>query len=164
MKIELKKISFSEKLSQETNAYSAELYVDGKPIAICSNDGWGGPDMHSMHPKSDLRGKAFQDRLNDVNDYLKANNPAKVFGDITISYDLETFCGEAVERHAAEKWAKGQLSRNILIKQGDQIMTLRFRRGATKDQKITAAVKKYGESNVLNCMKKEEAIALLMVA
>ena len=42
MKIELKKLKHYEGMSQETNAFSADLYVDGKLAATCRDDGNGG--------------------------------------------------------------------------------------------------------------------------
>jgi hypothetical protein len=42
MKIELKKIKFSEHLSEETNAFTAEIYINGKNAGYAKNDGQGG--------------------------------------------------------------------------------------------------------------------------
>ncbi len=42
MKIELKRISFNERLSDETNCFVADLYIDGKKAGECKNDGRGG--------------------------------------------------------------------------------------------------------------------------
>ena len=42
MKIELKKITFSERMSEETNAFVADLYVNGKKVGYVKNDGRGG--------------------------------------------------------------------------------------------------------------------------
>jgi len=42
MKIELKSIKFSETLSEETNAFTANLYIDGKKVGYCKNTGQGG--------------------------------------------------------------------------------------------------------------------------
>lgn len=42
MKIELKKISFSERMSEETNAFTADLYINGKKVGYCKNTGCGG--------------------------------------------------------------------------------------------------------------------------
>jgi len=44
MKVELKKIQFSEALSEETNAFTADLYINGKKVGYCRNDGRGGPN------------------------------------------------------------------------------------------------------------------------
>lgn len=48
MKLELRNVKVAESLSEETTAYTATLYVDGKPTVDCSNHGQGGPDMY--HP------------------------------------------------------------------------------------------------------------------
>lgn len=45
MKIELKNIKFSEHLSEETNAFTADIYVEGKKCGYCKNDGQGGCTM-----------------------------------------------------------------------------------------------------------------------
>jgi len=47
MKIELKKISFNERMSDETNCFVADLYINGKKVGSCDNGGRGGPtDYH----------------------------------------------------------------------------------------------------------------------
>lgn len=45
MKIELKNVKFSEHLSEETNAFTANLYVNGKKCGYVRNDGCGGDTM-----------------------------------------------------------------------------------------------------------------------
>jgi hypothetical protein len=42
MKLELKNIKFSEAMSEETYAFTADLFVNGKKIAYCKNNGHGG--------------------------------------------------------------------------------------------------------------------------
>jgi hypothetical protein len=42
MKIELKRVSFNERMSEETNCFVADLYINGKKVGECSNDGRGG--------------------------------------------------------------------------------------------------------------------------
>lgn len=42
MKIKLKKISFYERMSEETNCFAADLYINGKRTGYCKNDGQGG--------------------------------------------------------------------------------------------------------------------------
>ena len=47
MKIELKKISFNERMSEETNCFVADLYINGKKVGYVKNDGRGGcTDYH----------------------------------------------------------------------------------------------------------------------
>lgn len=42
MKIELKRISFYERMSEETNCFAADLYINGKKVGYVKNDGQGG--------------------------------------------------------------------------------------------------------------------------
>jgi len=52
MKIELKNIKFSEALSEETNAFTANLYINGKNVGYCKNQGQGGcTDYHANSPE-----------------------------------------------------------------------------------------------------------------
>jgi len=61
MQIELKKIKFSEHLSQETNAFTAEIYINGKNAGYARNDGHGGcTDYHAHEGKRDLIEQAEQ--------------------------------------------------------------------------------------------------------
>lgn len=49
MKIELKNISFNERMSEETNCFVADLYINGKKIGYVKNDGRGGStDIHAL--------------------------------------------------------------------------------------------------------------------
>lgn len=52
MKIELKKISFNERMSEETNCFVADLYINGKKIGYCKNTGQGGcTDYNAYNPE-----------------------------------------------------------------------------------------------------------------
>ena len=42
-RVTLKKVSYSASLSEETSAFTADVYFDGKRIAYASNRGHGGP-------------------------------------------------------------------------------------------------------------------------
>lgn len=42
MKIEIKNVSFNERMSEETNAFVADVYVNGKKCGYAKNDGRGG--------------------------------------------------------------------------------------------------------------------------
>lgn len=53
MKIELMKIEFSERMSEETNCFVADLYIGGKNVGYVKNDGHGG--------QTDYRGNSIQD-------------------------------------------------------------------------------------------------------
>jgi hypothetical protein len=61
MKIELKNIKFSEAMSEETNAFVADVYVNGKNVAYAKNDGHGGCTFyHAYEGKRELLEQAEQ--------------------------------------------------------------------------------------------------------
>lgn len=53
MKIELKRISFNERMSDETNCFVADLYIEGKKVGYCKNDGRGGCTEYHGNTKAD---------------------------------------------------------------------------------------------------------------
>lgn len=49
MKFELKNIKFYESMSEETNCFQADLFINGKKIAYVKNTGQGGPTDYGVH-------------------------------------------------------------------------------------------------------------------
>lgn len=95
-KIELKKVEFSERMSEETNAFVADLYINGKKIGYCKNDGQGGC--------TDYRGYTREDDkiIADVEAYCKTLPKAK-----SIDFNFEyqpTF--ESMIDDCFEQWLK----------------------------------------------------------
>ncbi|HSX21535.1 MAG TPA: hypothetical protein VLE97_02020 [Gaiellaceae bacterium] len=50
MKIELKRFTTNARLSQETTAFAADVWVDGKKVGYAENDGHGGNTMVHLDP------------------------------------------------------------------------------------------------------------------
>lgn len=50
MKIELKRFSYSERLSEETSAFAADVWIDGKNVGYAKNDGHGGCTIVQINP------------------------------------------------------------------------------------------------------------------
>ena len=53
MNVELKKISFNERMSEETNCFVADLYINGKKVGYVKNDGRGGCTDYRGYTKED---------------------------------------------------------------------------------------------------------------
>jgi hypothetical protein len=51
VKIELKRLAISLRLSQETIAFAADVYVDGKKAGFAGNDGHGGSTNVHIQPR-----------------------------------------------------------------------------------------------------------------
>lgn len=82
MKLELKNIKEAKFLSQETPAYTATLYVDGKKAATVENDGHGGCDY------AHFIDRAVEEK---VYAYFKAL-PKLKFDDTELDHTLELWC------------------------------------------------------------------------
>jgi len=65
MKLELKNVHFSERLSQETNAFAADVYFKGKKVGYAENDGHGGCTNVSHYPEK-------RDEFKEAMDYAKS--------------------------------------------------------------------------------------------
>lgn len=99
MKIELKKIAFYERMSEETNAFTADIYVNGVKTGYAKNDGRGGCTWyHAFEGKENL--------LKEAEAYAKTLPPIPYdFGDrkTTIEVDLEFLINDLLEKHLATK-------------------------------------------------------------
>jgi hypothetical protein len=96
MKIELKRISVSERMSEETNCFVADLYINGKKVGECKNDGRGGcTDYHANtleNRKVIEMAEAFCSKL-----------PKVKYHDTEFDQSLESVIDDLVEAHRKEK-------------------------------------------------------------
>ena len=105
-RIELKNVKHMEALSEETHAYSATVYVDGKRWASVSNQGQGGPD--SVYPLRNSK-KTYTDiqaELKDLNKRISNTFDPLVderYGGPPMKQDLELVCGELVNKYLYRK-------------------------------------------------------------
>lgn len=95
MKLELKNFKSNERMSDETNCFTADMWVNGKKIGMAMNRGHGGPtDMHYTDVEA---GKAFEA-------YCKSLPPkeSKYFPE-GLKMDAELFVDELVEEMLRKK-------------------------------------------------------------
>ena len=164
MELELKNIKHTEWASEETHCYQASLFVDGKPVAIVSNDGHGGCDRDYDHPK--FKGD-YRATMKAVNDYFKLlpkeesslTNPD---GTPWMSQpSLEGWCGDQVNDWLSTKELKRKLKSHVLIqlKGKDGIFQTKFYATDTKGEWVIN--KQVGETRrILNDMPFNEALAI----
>ena len=110
MKIELKRIEFSERLSEETNAFTADIWCDGKKVGICKNDGRGGcTDYYGFE-------KYHSDDIKRMEDYCKTLPPIVYTQenegfDMTLDMNLEHYIDNLFE-----DWLKEKENKKLLKK------------------------------------------------
>jgi hypothetical protein len=153
VKIEVRNLKHSPSLSEETNAYTATIYVDGKRAIDASNHGTGGADRY--HPIAPF---TYKD-IDRVDDWLKANNP-KTHG---IEHSLEIEIGDQVENILARKQLDKILRTKITVIVGDHVAYYPAKH--KPDARNIAAVKAKGEKVVNGDPSLyEEALKLFMAS
>ena len=65
MKIELKKVQFFARMSEETNAFVANIYIDGKLAGDAKNEGMGGNTHVRINPEMRVAFEAYIKTLPD---------------------------------------------------------------------------------------------------
>ena len=109
MNIELRKISHSPSLSEETNAFTADLYVDGKKIGYVKNQGCGGStDIHA-YDKEDW------ETIKKAEAYC-ATLPKKVYDFGSFDVNLESYVDDLFEKWLMLKDIKKHEKKGIVYK------------------------------------------------
>lgn len=145
MLIQLKNIKLAGFVSDESEAYSATLYVDGKKLGTVENSGNGGPDH--FRPEN---GQADYDRFNAAEKWSKANN-----GD-----SMEMVCAKLLDDHETAKELKRHLRSKILHVTNGIIGTMSWKGCRKLEPKHFAAfAKKYPDATTLNSMPFDAALA-----
>src|SRR3546814_2748130 len=100
MKIELRLITYNAALSQETSAYTADVYIDGELAFHARNQGTGGADFfHKVGRWTEM----------EVNQWLVANRPQQFFGKFTYDHDLEVEVGDLLARELERRRLKRRM-------------------------------------------------------
>ncbi len=95
MKIELKKFQFFERMSEETNAFVADVYADGVRIASAKNDGHGGETFYYPDQKNG-------GMLKKAEEYCKSLPPIK-YGTFEMDMNLANFIDDLVTAELKKK-------------------------------------------------------------
>ena len=105
MKIEIKNIKVAEHLSEETTAFTADIFVNGKKAGYARNDGRGGDTDCNAYPEQ-------RELLRQAADYCLTLPPRILkssfaeLGEIEVKMNLTEFVDEAIDKHLAAKEQK----------------------------------------------------------
>lgn len=159
MKLELKGIKHSEFASEETNCYTATLYVDGKRFATVGNEGHGGCDFVRKLDIS-MTGEQFRTKLAAVNKWLAENNPpVELSGGSTLSYDLELWCDNELEIFLVARKVTRLVKSKIVCVDGNRCFTIN---NTPTEALFTKVRAKYPTAAILNTIPVREAAKLLL--
>jgi hypothetical protein len=100
--ITLTRFRHHPELSQETNAFSAIICVDGVACIAASNAGHGGSDRYEPLPESTLPHTAFREGMTKIQAHVSTLPPLKT-GSTLLRYDMELLVAELVAQKIREK-------------------------------------------------------------
>jgi hypothetical protein len=178
MKLELKNIKYTAWASEETHCYQATLYVDGKPVAIVSNDGRGGADRDYRHPKFKKESEAsgvqpyafgYRAKMAEVHEYFDGLPPSPfsyegadgVMIHDSLPQTLEFWCCDQVNDWLSARELKKKLKSHVLFqfKYKDGIYQSKYHPTVTNGEWVIN--KQSGETRrILNDMPFDEALAI----
>lgn len=153
MKIELKNVHYSAALSEETNAFTADIWVDGKKAGYAKNGGTGG--------NTDVGPQELFDRLQAHG----ATLPKKDLGDgITVDQDAESLVDDAFTEWLLTRDLKSLMRKGAVVtltdKPGLYTMTKKGVAPDTYARAVSENKEKCGVKQVLNVMPFDVALAL----
>ena len=155
MKIELKSIQYAKFSSEETNCYTANLYIDGRKIGSVGNDGHGGPD----HFHGDRAAFAAAD------DWCKANLPKWTGHDGTpCDTDLEFYCGQLVDAWLVARDLRTAFRTKVVMRDpaDGNLYTIKHR--GRIEATIDGIGKRHPGAVILNTLPFDEALTLFRAA
>ena len=158
MNLEMKAIKFSEWASEETYCYQANVYLDGKPFAMVSNDGHGGCDREYSHNK--FKGD-YRATMKKVDEYFKSlpnTDPCKYFPE-GIEQTFERWCHDQVCTYLYRKDLKKALKKNKVVKRkNDEGKMSLYDYGINV---LSDAIKhRWPEAIILNDLPEDEALTI----
>ena len=158
MNLEMKAIKFSEWGSEETYCYQANVYLDGKPLAMVSNDGRGGCDREYSHNKFKGDYHATRKKVDDYFKSLPNTDPCEYFPE-GIEQTFERWCHDQVCTYLYRKDLKKALKKAKVVQRKDdqgKMCLWDFNIRANSD--IIKA--KYPEAIILNDLPEDEALTI----
>lgn len=110
-RITIKNVHFSEALSEETNAFTADVYLDGKKFGYAKNNGQGGCTNINRYPDK-------MEELKEAEAY--ANGLGEVdYGDFKMKASLDAVVDKLFSDHIEAKELKKAMKKGLVYKAED---------------------------------------------
>lgn len=120
MNIELRRVSYNAALSQETSAFTAEVWIDGELAFHARNQGTGGADFYRQVGRWTEA---------EVNAWLSVNRLPRCLGDdLACDHDLEIEVSDLLIRAVEARRLKRLLRTNLVAIENGQILQYPLRK------------------------------------
>lgn len=134
MKIELKNIKYSDWASEETSCFQANIYLNGKKVGFCNNDGKGGSTSYNR-----VSGVSYE-VIHEMEKYCEGLPPIEYDSHLrqgekfTIKMTLEHFLDDlfydylkAKDKAKFEKKIAKEMLKSIVIGNDNEYRTIGFK-------------------------------------
>lgn len=153
--ITLRNLRVADHLSQETIAFTAEVWVDGEKVGTARNDGHGGCNFYEGQPYQYWK---------DMSEWLGANMPpmkSQYFPD-GLKYDMDLLIGDLIEAERIKHELAKKMRRSpMFTKKGHRgVFTMTVRRGYTLEQVLNHIRTTKPEAELLNDMPLDRAVTV----
>jgi hypothetical protein len=170
--IELRKVSEARSLSEETPAYSAQVWVDGKHFCNASNHGQGGPDSQNPPDMSPRGAPTFAADLATLDARIAATFPKCTYqaGGETHSFDrnLELVCHELLEQRRIDKAIDRDLKTKVMWLRDGKVFEVSLKKiiatGKDRDAFVAHVRAKEPAARFLHDMPRDEVVKLLVAS
>lgn len=103
MKVELRNFEFYPRLSEETNAFNADLWIDGKKVGTAENDGKGG--MNRLYFQDRKAEEAFNAFCQSQPDEQTEYGPLPVNAD----YYISRLVDQKIQQDQIREWNRASV-------------------------------------------------------
>lgn len=149
--LELRGVKWAKYLSEETPAYQASLYLDGKKVANVDNEGHGGPDrVHWLDNEARKRIDAYF-----------ASQPGEIYHGIEMKPNLELWCHETLYDQDMVKAVKRAMKRSAYGLHGDKEYLWKIDPAKIDQRFLDHVEKKYPGAVILNGKSDAEILSLI---
>lgn len=154
MKVALKNIKIHHELSEETFAYSADLYLNGKLAAHASNSGHGGCDRYQP---IDDDARALLDEAHSFFGRQEVE-----YSGHTMDNSLELVVGELLNRHSVTQMMRKRMRQHVLfVERGGRSIFEVPAKPAERSRVIRDLGRQYPGCRVLNGLSVDELMSVV---
>lgn len=147
MEITLHNITHNLRLSQETNAFTADVWINGKKAGTAENAGHGGETCVYLHPK---------ELQQEAEAYARSLPPLDLGEGTLIPTTLDMLVDDLLTQHLhnnavakqKKRWCKKHVVYRVKGDPEDEYRTMQLDNGAFTDRQRKYLIDKYGDQLV----------------
>lgn len=150
LNITLKNFKYSASLSEETEAFTAVVCINGEPAFEASNHGTGG--CNDYNPLKGQPIEKFREVFGRFEDYVTAITPeADKYKGWHASTEMDCLIGDQVTRELRTKDYQRMTRTKLVLVKGDELYTLNLKNKVRPDQ-LTAEQRAGIQSRNADCV------------